>query len=66
MDKILLDNKIYYLSRIYDLNKMTTAEVRELAENIGKVMTSMSKNTQRRLEVLQRFCYDYANSREER
>lgn len=65
MDKILLDNKIYYLSKIYDLNKMNTTEVRELAGNIGKVMASMSKNTQRRLEVLQRFCYDYANSREE-
>lgn len=65
MNKILPDNKIDYMSKIYDLNKMTPAVVRELAEKIGDMRDWVNEDTQRRLEVLQRFCYDYANSREE-
>lgn len=66
MNKVLPDNKIDYMSKIYDLNKMTPAVVRELAEKIGEMRAWVNEDTQRRLEVLQRFCYDYANSREEK
>lgn len=64
MNKILPDNKIEYMSKTYDLNKMTPAEVRGLAREIGEMRIWVNDGTERRLEVIQHFCYDYANSRE--